>query len=84
MIDEWNLSKEKRRLRREDNPYICDFKDLLVRLFICLTCQFLQLNKTLKFSEKQYLNVHIKYLYKYLDAEMFKKNEIGKKMQKSL
>lgn len=25
MIDEWNLSKEKRRLRREDNPYICDF-----------------------------------------------------------
>ena len=26
----------------------------------------------------------LKYLYKYLDAEMFKKNEIGKKMQKSL
>lgn len=25
MIDEWNLSKEKRHLRREDNPYICDF-----------------------------------------------------------
>lgn len=60
------------------------YKGLLVRLFICQTCQFLQLNKTLKFSEKQHLNIRIKYLYKYLDTKMFKKNEIGKKMQKSL
>ena len=38
MIDEWNLSKEKRRLRREDNPYICDFSrgGLNIRLGACI------------------------------------------------
>ena len=39
MIDEWNLSKEKRRLRREDNPYICDFSrgGLNTRLYMLVS-----------------------------------------------
>ena len=45
---------------------------------------FSQLNKNLKFSEKRYIKVHIKYLYKNLDIKMFKWNENGKIMQKSL
>ena len=42
------------------------------------------LNKNIKNLEKRYVKVYIKYLYKNLDAKMFKWNEIGKKMQKSL